>query len=1053
MTKLLQLSSIVIRGNANVSMNTLRRLNVLRNNGSGQLLTTQRRVIATSSSNDQNKPAAQSQVEEKAASFLNGTNAIYSEEIYQAWLADPRSVHKSWDIYFRTNSVQSPPTLGQLPSVNVTSSPSQLNVNQLIQLLQQSVLQPAAGAYSSPSLVPSSPEEKLVEDHLKLYALIRSYQIRGHKQASLDPLGISRSLDVTDEKVNDLNPEFYNFSEGDMSRVFKLPKTTFIGGEAETQLTLNEILQRLRDVYTRSIGLEYMYINNFDKCNWIRQQFEAPGTGVLTSEEKKRTLKRLIRATRFEEFLAKKWSSEKRFGLEGCEVLIPAMKTVIDTVSGRGVDTVIMGMPHRGRLNVLANVTRKPLEEIFCEFDSKLAPSEEGSGDVKYHLGTSTERINRVTNSKMKLVVVANPSHLEAVNPVVEGKTRSEQFYRDDKNGDKVMSMILHGDAAFSGQGVVFETFHLADLPAYTTHGTVHIVVNNQIGFTTDPRCSRSSPYCTDVARVVNAPIFHVNADDPEAVIHVCKVAAEWRCKYKKDVVIDLVCYRKSGHNEIDEPMYTNPFMYKAIRKQTQVLQKYAQKLIGENSVPQEWYDAELKKYDTILEDSYNNSKSEQFSKQKLWLDSPWKKFFKSHGPFPYPDTGIAEDALAKIGEKFSEQPKVEGFTVHSGIARMLKNRGDLVKARKADWALGEAMAFGSLLIEGTHVRLSGQDVERGTFSHRHHVIHDQNKDLNRYVPLNHLTVNQAHYTVCNSSLSEFAVLGFELGYSLTNPNSLVIWEAQFGDFANTAQCIIDQFISSGQAKWTRQTGLVMLLPHGYEGMGPEHSSARLERFLQLSDEDPDKIPTENEFTPMNQLNEVNMIIAYPTTPANMMHLLRRQTKFPFRKPLIVMTPKALLRDPRCQSSFDDMKTGTSFIRAYTEEGKAAQNPESVKKIIFCSGKVYYELRDQRAKRQLDDQVAIVRIEQLAPFPFDIVKSELTKYKNAQICFAQEEHKNGGAYEHVKSRLQTILLSLKDERVNQLSYAGRATAPSTATGSKRKHYEELEQLMNAAMSF
>ena len=633
MTKLLQIGSLVIRGNG-ASMSTLRKLVLLNRANNAAILNdksglniVQRRVIATSNSNDQNKPARQ-QDEEKAENFLNGSSATYVEEMYQAWLQDPRSVHKSWDIFFKTNSVKAPPTLGQTSAAAVSNSLALQQLpplNQLMQLLQ-SATQKSQQPFAS-SLVPSTAEEKAVEDHLKLYALIRSYQIRGHKMAQLDPLNIARSLDVTNEKVNDLTPEFYNFSDTDMSRIFTLPKTTFIGGN-DAQLTLNEILDRLRNVYSRSIGLEYMYINNFDKCNWIRQQFETPGTGELTNDEKKRTLKRLIRATRFEEFLARKWSSEKRFGLEGCEVLIPAMKTVIDTVGAKGVDTVIMGMPHRGRLNVLANVTRKPLEEIFCEFDSKLAADEEGSGDVKYHLGTSTERINRVTNTKMKLVVVANPSHLEAVNPVVAGKTRSEQFYRDDKNGDKVMSIILHGDAAFSGQGVVYETFHLSDLPAYTTHGTVHIVVNNQIGFTTDPRSSRSSPYCTDVARVVNAPIFHVNADDPEAVIHVCKVASEWRCKYKKDVVIDLVCYRKSGHNEIDEPMYTNPTMYKAIRKQPQVLQKYAQKLIGENSVPQEWYDAELKKYDTIMEDAYNNSKSGQYSKSKLWLDSPWKSKF-----------------------------------------------------------------------------------------------------------------------------------------------------------------------------------------------------------------------------------------------------------------------------------------------------------------------------------------------------------------------------------------------------------------------------------------
>lgn len=618
MTKLLRIGSYLISNNSKSSLKKLR----LNSNASEYYL--QRRIIGTSSTlKQQTQQSNNTETEQKAENFLNGSSATYIEEIYQSWLADPKSVHKSWDIYFRTNSVQAPPTLGQSKLPTVTTGASGVDINQIVKLIQQITDSSSVSPYSGVSLQPSTPEEKLVEDHLKLYALIRSYQIRGHKKASLDPLGI-RSLDVTDEKVDDLSPEFYNFSESDMSREFKLPKTTFIGGKEE-KLTLREILERLNNVYSRSIGLEYMYINNFDKCNWIRQQFETPETGVLSAEEKKRTLKRLIRATRFEEFLAKKWSSEKRFGLEGCEVLIPAMKTVIDTVSAHGVDTVIMGMPHRGRLNVLANVTRKPLEEIFNEFNSKLTPEEEGSGDVKYHLGTSTERINRVTNNKMKMVIVANPSHLEAVNPVVAGKTKSEQYYRDDKNGDKVMSMILHGDAAFSGQGVVYETFHLSDLPAYTTHGTVHIVVNNQIGFTTDPRSSRSSPYCTDVARVVNAPIFHVNADDPEAVIHVCKVAAEWRSKYKKDVVIDLVCYRKSGHNEIDEPMFTNPFMYKAISKQTQVLKKYAQKLISEKSVEQEWYDAELKKYDTILEDAFTNSKSEQFSKKKLWLDSPWK--------------------------------------------------------------------------------------------------------------------------------------------------------------------------------------------------------------------------------------------------------------------------------------------------------------------------------------------------------------------------------------------------------------------------------------------
>jgi 2-oxoglutarate dehydrogenase E1 component len=555
-------------------------------------LTTQQRILSTTPSVQQ-QPTSKggSELENSSEAFLNGSSATYIEEIYEAWLQDPKSVHKSWDIYFRTNNIQQPPQISALtPTTTTTNNNS--DVNSILTMLKQMASggMIGTGHTHNLSLVPSSPEEKLIEDHLKIYSLIRSHQLRGHKLAKLDPLGLANDLDVTREHAAGLSLEYYNFTEADLDREFKLPTTTYIGGSHQ-YLTMREILKRIRDVYTRNVGLEYMYINSFDKCDWIREQFETPGSVTLTPEEKKRTLKRLIRSTCFEDFLAKKYKAEKRFGLEGCDILIPAMKSVIDTVSAHGVDTVIMGMPHRGRLNVLANVTRKPLEEIFCEFDSKLSPNEEGSGDVKYHLGTSTERINRVTNSKIKMVVVANPSHLEAVDPVVVGKTRSEQFYRDDQNGDKVMSMILHGDAAFAGQGVVYETFHLSDLPQYTTHGTVHIVVNNQIGFTTDPRSSRSSPYCTDVARVVNAPIFHVNADHPEDVINVCRVAAEWRSKFKKDVVIDLVCYRKFGHNETDEPMFTNPFMYKAIKKQTPVLHKYAKQLIEEGSVTQEYYD------------------------------------------------------------------------------------------------------------------------------------------------------------------------------------------------------------------------------------------------------------------------------------------------------------------------------------------------------------------------------------------------------------------------------------------------------------------------------
>lgn len=492
--------------------------------------------------------------------------------------------------------------------------------------------------------------------------------------------------------------------------------------------------------------------------------------------------------------------------------------------------------------------------------------------------------------------------------------------------------------------------------------------------------------------------------------------------------------------------------MYKSIQKQEQVLKKYSKLLIEEGSVKQEWYDAELKKYDTIMEDAYIDAKGVQYGKEKYWLDSPWKKFFKGLGPFPYPDTGCNETTISKVANKYSELPG-EGFSLHRGLKRILNGHKTMVDKRVADWALGEALGFGTLLMEGTHIRLSGQDVERGTFSHRHHVLHDQDVDLKTVIPLNELTLDQAQYTVCNSSLSEYAVLGFELGYSLTNPNSLVIWEAQFGDFANTAQCIIDQFIASGQAKWIRQTGLVMLLPHGYEGMGPEHSSARLERFLQLSDEDPDTIPESDEFESMTQLKNINMIVANPTTPANMFHLLRRQTKLPFRKPLIVMTPKALLRLPECQSSFDEFLPGTNFTRAYKEKGVACQNPDNVKKVLFCSGKVYYDLIKERTKLGLDDQIAVCRIEQISPFPFDVVSSECNKYKNAQIQYVQEEHKNGGAYEYVKARLQSILNNGNDSRVNDIRncYIGRDTAASTATGSKVEHYKQLAKFLGEAM--
>uniref|UniRef100_A0A8C1RKM3 oxoglutarate dehydrogenase (succinyl-transferring) n=1 Tax=Cyprinus carpio TaxID=7962 RepID=A0A8C1RKM3_CYPCA len=742
------------------------------------------------------------------------------------------------------------------------------------------------------------------------------------------------------------------------------------------------LLGMFQTSYCGHTGVEFMFINNMEQCQWIRQKFETPGIMMFSDREKRTLLARLVRSTRFEDFLARKWSSEKRFGLEGCEVLIPALKMIIDKSSEAGIESVIMGMPHRGRLNVLANVVRKDLDQIFCQFDPKLEAADEV---MQFHL--MKDDFHFILNITLSLM--ANPSHLEAVDPVVQGKTKAEQFYGGDTEGRRVMSILMHGDAAFAGQGVVYETFHLSELPSYTTHGTIHVVVNNQIGFTTDPRMARSSPYPTDVARVVNAPIFHVNADDPEAVMYVCKVAAEWRNTFNKDVVIDLVCYRRFGHNEMDEPMFTQPLMYKQIRKQEHVLKKYADKLISEGVVTLQEFEVCVSLYGNLITVSLCKSMS-------------------------CPSTGLNEEVLRHIGEVASSVP-LKDFAIHSGLSRILRGRADMVAKRTVDWALAEYVAFGSLLKDGIHVRLSGQDVERGTFSHRHHVLHDQEVDKRFCIPMNHLWPNQALYTVCNSSLSEYGVLGFELGFAMASPNALVCWEAQFGDFQNTAQCIIDQFISAGQAKWVRHNGIVLLLPHGMEGM---------------------------EFTgdfEVQQLYDCNWIVVNCSTPANYFHVLRRQILLPFRKPLIIFTPKSLLRLPEARSSFDEMITGTKFLRIIPDGGPASNHPEKVKRVIFCTGKVYYELAKERKQLKLEEDVAIVRLEQISPFPFDLIKAEVEKYSNAELIWCQEEHKNMGYYDYIRPRFLTV-------------YVGRDPAAAPATGNKFTHLAELKRFLDTAFN-
>uniref|UniRef100_A0AC35TYH7 Oxoglutarate dehydrogenase (succinyl-transferring) n=1 Tax=Rhabditophanes sp. KR3021 TaxID=114890 RepID=A0AC35TYH7_9BILA len=952
--------------------------------------------------------------------FLSGSSSVYVEATYEAWKENPDSVHKSWDIYFRNveagveNAYSAPPTL----------SPSSC------------VVLGGSGVESGVS------GTKAIQDHLNVQLLIRSYQTRGHNIADLDPLGIN-SADLDDTIPPELELSFYGFTEADLDRTFLLPPTTYIGGQ-EKSLTLRQIIERLKSIYCGSTGVEYMHLNNFEQQEWIRKHFETPAIAELDKTSKKTLFKRLIRSTKFEEFLAKKWPSEKRFGLEGCEVMIPAIKQVIDTSSHEGVDSVVIGMPHRGRLNVLANVCRQPLSTLLSQF-STLEPSDEGSGDVKYHLGVRVSRINRQTDKKVTVAVVANPSHLEAVDPVCQGKVRAEAFYSGDENFDHNLAIMLHGDAAFAGQGVVMETFNLDDLPSYTINGAIHMVCNNQIGFTTDPRLSRSSPYCTDVGRIVNCPIFHVNGDDPEAVMHVCRVAAEWRATFKKDVIIDLVSYRRHGHNELDEPSFTQPLMYERIRKTKTVLEKYHKQIVANGAADDDYVKEELKKYGNILETAYEEAQKVTHTRHRDWLCdnySVWEPIFKQGREANLvPSTGIDKGSVDLIMSKFCSVP--EGFNLHRGLDRTLKGRTQMLQENSVDWAIGEALAFGSLLKEGTHVRLSGQDVERGTFSHRHHVLHDQKIDQKTYNPLNDLSADQAIYSVCNSSLSEYAVLGFEHGYSMVNPNSLVIWEAQFGDFSNMAQCIIDQFIASGEAKWIRQSGLVILLPHGMEGQGPEHSSGRPERFLQMCNEDDglnrDKYPFDEEFQG-KQLNHTNFIVANCTTPANFFHILRRQVYLPFRKPLVVMTPKSLLRHPVARSTVEDFLPGSTFKRVIPEEGVATQNPANVKRVIFCTGKVYYDIIAARDRLNLQDKIAVTRVEQMAPYPYDLISKEVERYSNAEYVWAQEEHKNSGCWAFFQPRFLSL-----DKKVK---YVGRKPSASPASGNKFVHYREQKILLS-----
>eukprot|EP00158_Paraphelidium_tribonemae_P002586 Partr_v1_DN25496_c0_g1_i1_m53622 putative 2oxoglutarate dehydrogenase len=970
-----------------------------------------------------------------SSSFLPGASGPYVEQMYEAWQQDPLSVHASWRAYFANVSS------GKSSSASFQAPPAFTGGEDASPL--------ASAGFAVGDIGVSGGSSSDILDHLKVQLLVRAYQVRGHNLADLDPLGIMQA-DLEHENPVELDPKHYGFTDADLDRVFHLGHGMLPGFLSKgKQITLREIIQSLQDVYCGKIGVEYTHVPSRIQCDWLRNRFEVPRRFEYSLEDKKRILDRLIWSDSFERFVAQKWTSEKRFGLEGGESLIPGMKAMIDRAVDAGVKTIVMGMPHRGRLNVLSNVVRKPNESIFCEFSGSLEPQVEGSGDVKYHLGMNYDRPTP-SGKRVHLSLVANPSHLEAVNPVVEGQVRAIQFYSQDEKAEQTMPILLHGDAAFAAQGVVYETLGFCDLPSYATGGTIHIVVNNQIGFTTDPRFARSTPYCTDVAKVVNAPILHVNGDDAESVVYACQLAADWRQEFKKDIVVDIVCYRRHGHNEIDQPSFTQPLMYKKIAKQPTTLDIYVDKLVKEGTMTMDEIDQVKARVWSMLEESYAASKDYKQLRSE-WVSTRWTDFKSlkelAEEVVPAHPTGVKQSTLKEIGSIISTVP--EGFTAHAVLKRILKARQSAVdQGDSIDWATAEHMAFGSLCMEGIHVRLSGQDVERGTFSHRHAVLHDQSNE-EQYVALNHISPNQGKFLVCNSSLSEFGTLGFELGYSLVDPRSLVMWEAQFGDFANNAQCIIDQFIASGEAKWLQRTGLTMLLPHGYDGAGPEHSSARLERFLQLCDEDPNVFPpTDPKLS--RQIQDCNMQVVYCTTPANYFHALRRQVHRDFRKPLIVLNSKLLLRHPLCKSPLSDMIDDTMFQRAIMDSGEGLASAEKVKKVVFCSGQVYYALARAREANKVDD-VAICRVEQISPFPFDLVAAQADKYPNADVMWAQEEPMNMGAWTYVEPRIETALKHTKNHQSKRAQFSGREPTGAVATGNKKQHQKEEESLLSKAI--
>jgi 2-oxoglutarate dehydrogenase E1 component len=978
-------------------------------------------------------------------SFLYGGNAAYIEELHAAYENDPGSVSEDWQAFFKQLKDDSESVKKAAAGASWKKKNWPITANgELISALDGNwgaVESHIKGKLREKAANGSGQTEEQIRqattDSVHAIMMIRAYRMRGHLHANLDPLGIANPL----EDYNELSPSAYGFTEADFDRSIFIDNV--LGLE---YATIRQMLDILKRTYCGTIGVEFMHISNPEEKAWIQERIEGPDKGVeFTPNGKKAILQKLIEAEGFEQFIDVKYKGTKRFGLDGGESLIPALEQIIKRGGQLGLKEIVLGMAHRGRLNVLSQVMAKPHRAIFHEFKGgSFAPDDvEGSGDVKYHLGASSDR--EFDGNSVHLSLTANPSHLEIVNPVVMGKARAKQDQLFGRKREeivplneraKVMPLLIHGDAAFAGQGVVAECLGLSGLRGHRVAGTVHFIINNQIGFTTNPYFSRSSPYPSDVAKMIEAPIFHVNGDDPEAVVYAAKVATEFRQTFHKPVVIDMFCYRRFGHNEGDEPAFTQPIMYRKIRAHRTTVQLYSDKLIQEGLITQAEIDQMRAEWREKLENEFEAGQSYKPNKAD-WLDGAWSGLRTADEADEQRrgKTAVPLKTLKQIGKKLTDIP--EGFEVHRTINRFLENRKQMIETGEGiDWATAEALAFGSILLEGNPIRLSGQDSERGTFSQRHSVLYDQ-KEESRHIPLNNLGPQQAHYEVINSMLSEEAVLGFEYGFSLAEPRALTLWEAQFGDFANGAQVVFDQFISSGERKWLRMSGLVCLLPHGYEGQGPEHSSARLERFLQMCAED-------------------NMQVANVTTPGNYFHILRRQLKRDFRKPLILMTPKSLLRHKRAVSTLSELSGESTFHRLLWDDAQylkdqpiKLQKDAKIRRVVLCSGKVYYDLYEEREKRGVDD-VYLLRVEQLYPFPAKALINELSRFKNAEIVWCQEEPKNMGAWSFIEPYLEWVLQHM-DAKHKRARYAGRPAAASTATGLMSKHLQQLAALLEDAL--